>query len=96
MGTERPTVGQWRAWYARFSALINQHATREDNAGTFARRLEQAGEALWVFLDVQGVEATNNTAERAHASACYGASDVAILFRTHGDKDLTQHTRCVR
>jgi len=22
--------------------------------------------------------------------------DVAILFRTHGDKELTQHTRCVR
>ena len=24
------------------------------------------------------------------------ATDVAILFRTHGDKDRTQHTRCVR
>jgi hypothetical protein len=23
-------------------------------------------------------------------------TDVAILFRTHGDKELTQHTRCVR
>ena len=22
--------------------------------------------------------------------------DVAILFRTHGDKDIRQHTRCVR
>jgi hypothetical protein len=22
--------------------------------------------------------------------------DVAILFRTHGDKDIIQHTRCVR
>ena len=66
MGTERPTVGQWRAWYARFSALITQHAAREDNAGTLARRLAREGEALWVFLDVPGVEATNNTAERAH------------------------------
>ena len=28
--------------------------------------LEQAGDALWMFLDVQGVETTNNTAERAH------------------------------
>jgi transposase len=66
MGTERPMVGQWRAWYARFSTLITQHAAREDTAGTFARRLAQEGEALWVFLDVPGVEATNNTAERAH------------------------------
>jgi transposase len=66
MGTERPTVGQWRAWYARFRSLENQHAGREDKAGTFARRLEREGESLRVFLDVQGVEATNNIAERAH------------------------------
>jgi len=66
MGTERPTVGQWRAWYARFKQLLNQHAAREDKAGTLARRLEREGESLWVFLDVQGVEATNNIAERAH------------------------------
>jgi transposase len=66
MGTEHPTVGQWRAWYARFSALVNQYTARPDKAGTFARRLKREGESLWVFLDVQGVEATNNIAERAH------------------------------
>jgi transposase len=66
MGTERPTVGQWRAWYARFKLLLNHYAAREDKAGTFARRLAREGESLWVFLDVQGVEATNNIAERAH------------------------------
>jgi transposase len=66
MGTARPTVGKWRMWYARFRALVNQHAAREDKAGTFARRLAREGESLWVFLDVQGVEATNNIAERAH------------------------------
>lgn len=38
MGTARPTVGQWRVWYARFRALVNQQAAREDKAGTFARR----------------------------------------------------------
>jgi transposase len=66
MGTERLTVGQWWAWYARFHSLINRHATREDKAGTFARRLVREGEALWVSLGVQDVEATNNMAERAH------------------------------
>jgi transposase len=66
MGAECPTVGQWRAWYARFSALVNRHTARPDNAGTFARRLAREGEALWVFLDVPGVDATNNVAERAH------------------------------
>jgi transposase len=75
MGTERPTVGQWRAWYARFCALVNQHAAREDKAGTFARRLQREGEALWLFLDVQGVEATNNIAERAHR--------FGVLWRKH-------------
>jgi len=66
MGTERPTVGQWRAWYARFRSLIKQHATRGDKAGTFTRRLQREGDTLWTFLDVEGVEATNNIAERAH------------------------------
>lgn len=66
MGTERPTVGQWRAWYARFRHLLSQHTAREDQAGTLARRLAREGESLWVFLDVPGVESTNNVAERAH------------------------------
>ena len=66
MGTERPTVGQWRAWYARFRALVTQHTARPDKAGTFARRLQREGQTLWTFLDVRGVEATKNIAERAH------------------------------
>jgi transposase len=66
IGTECPTVGQWRAWYARFSALVTRPTARPDKAGTFARRLKREGESLWVFLDVPGVEATNNIAERAH------------------------------
>ena len=41
-------------------------AVRADKAGTFTRRLEQEGPSLWVFLDVQGVEATHNIAERTH------------------------------
>jgi transposase len=65
-GTERPTVGQWRAWYARFDSLVHQHILREDKAGTFARRLQREGESLWTFLDVPGVEATHNRAERAY------------------------------
>jgi transposase len=45
---------------------VHQHILREDKAGTFARRLQREGESLWTFLDVRGVEATNNIAERAH------------------------------
>ena len=65
-GTARPTGGQWRAWYARFRALVNHHAARAENAGTFARRLAREGEALWGFLDVRGVAAAHHIAERAH------------------------------
>jgi transposase len=66
IGTERPTGGQWRAWYARFCLLITQHAACADKAGAFARRSAREGEALRVSLDVQGVQASNNTAECAH------------------------------
>ena len=66
MSTERPTVGQWRAWYARFRHLISSTTARLDKAGTFARRLNRAQEALWLFLDIPGIDATNNAAERAH------------------------------
>lgn len=66
MSTERPTVGQWRAWYARFRHLISCATARLDKAGTFARRLDREQEALWLFLALPGISPTNNAAERAH------------------------------
>jgi transposase len=66
MSTERPTVRQWQAWYARFRHLISSATARLDKAGTFARRLDREQEALWLFLDIPGIDPTNNAAERAH------------------------------
>jgi transposase len=60
-----PTVGQWQVFYARLSRLINRHHDRGDEAGKFARRLLREMDSLWVFLEVRGVEPTNNRAERA-------------------------------
>ena len=60
-----PNVGKWRAFYARLSRLISQHHDREDEAGKFSRRLLSEMDSLWVFLEVEGVEPTNNRAERA-------------------------------
>ncbi len=65
MANAPPTVGQWRAFYARLSHLISQNHDRQDDAGKFARRLLREMDSLWVFLEVQGVEPTNNRAERA-------------------------------
>jgi len=60
-----PTEGQLRAFYARFIHLVFQHKDRKDEAGKFARRLIREMASLCLFLDVMGVEPTNNRAERA-------------------------------
>ncbi len=65
MSKAPPTVGEWRAFYARFSHLISKNHDRQDEAGKFARRLLREMDSLWVFLEVQGVEPTNNRAERS-------------------------------
>jgi transposase len=65
MATAPPTGGAWRAWYARLCTLIDRHHDRQDDAGRFARRLLREMDSLWVFLAHQGVEPTNNRAERA-------------------------------
>jgi transposase len=63
--TAPPTGGEWRAWYARLCTWIDRYHDRQDDAGRFARRLLREMDALWVFLAQQGVEPTNNRAERA-------------------------------
>ena len=45
-GTELPTVGQWRAWYARCSDRLRLHTAQEDKAGVCARRLQREGASL--------------------------------------------------
>ena len=65
MAKAPPTVGQWRAWYARFCRLIASYHERQDDAGRLARRLQREMASLWVFLREHGVEPTNNRAERA-------------------------------
>lgn len=65
MATAPPTGGAWRAWYARLCKLIEQYHDCTDDAGRFARRLLREMDSLWVFLAQQGVEPTNNRAERA-------------------------------
>lgn len=52
------------AFYARFVRLIHRHAVRKDAAGAFARRLDKNKDHLWLFLQEQNVEPTNNHAER--------------------------------
>jgi len=60
-----PNRGEWNAFYARFIRLVFDHKDRKDDAGVFARLLIQEMDSLWVFLEENGVEPTNNRAERA-------------------------------
>lgn len=60
-----PTIDEELQWITRFVGLISEHAKQDDKAGKFARQLARQLESLWLFLDEQGVEPTNNRAERA-------------------------------
>jgi transposase len=64
MANEPPTKGQWRAFYARFCRFLSRYRDRKDQAGTYVRSLEKLMANLWVFLQVEDVEPTNNLAER--------------------------------
>jgi transposase len=63
--TAPPTSGEVQTWYARMVHLIGQYRHRQDDAGTFARTLDREMGALWTFVVEEGVEPTNNRAERA-------------------------------
>lgn len=64
MAHSPPTVGEWRAFYARFIFLITRHHGQGDEAAKFAARLLREIDNLWVFLEKAGVSPTNNHAER--------------------------------
>lgn len=60
-----PIENQWSAFYTRFIQLITKHEESENVAGKLSRALIREMIALWLFLEEQGVEPTNNRAERA-------------------------------
>ena len=64
MAKDPPTIGEWRAFIARLNRLITIYGDRKDSAGRLVRRLELEMEHLWLFLQENGVEPTNNHAER--------------------------------
>lgn len=62
---EFPDNQEWRDFYKRFTDLIFDHKASEGEVGTLARSLIRQLESLWLFLDIEGIEPTNNIAERA-------------------------------
>lgn len=66
MAKEKPTEKEWNEFYTGFIDLLFDNCTRyyKDEAGKFARRLLREIDSLWLFLEVSGVEPTNNATER--------------------------------
>lgn len=66
MAKNIPTEQEWNDFYVGFIDLLFDHCNRfcKDEAGKFARRLLKEIDSLWIFLEVSGVEPTNNRAER--------------------------------
>lgn len=78
-----PTLGEWRAFYARFIRLTSRHAHRKDEAGKFTARLLREIDSLWLFLEKEGVSPTNNHAERMlRFAVCWRKRSLG----THSDK----------
>ena len=63
-GKDPPTVPAWNAHYMRVVKLLFAHNERKDEAGTMARALIRQLDNLWVYLEHNAVDPTNNLAER--------------------------------
>ncbi|CAK8722816.1 Transposase [Candidatus Electronema halotolerans] len=64
MAKDPPTKGEWSAFYARLCRLILRWRDCDSDAGRFVRHIDKEMEALFTFLLEEGVEPTNNPAER--------------------------------
>lgn len=60
-----PSEKQWTDFYSRLILLLLLFEDADDDAGKLARRVAREMDSLWVFLEENGVEPTNNRAERA-------------------------------
>jgi transposase len=60
-----PSLNVQLEWIAQFGKFLGRHHQRRDEVGRFSRRLLAQLLSLLTFLDEEGVEPTNNRAERA-------------------------------
>jgi transposase len=81
-----PTQGEVATWYARMCHLIDRHRDRKDEAGKLAKNLDREMAHLWVFLLEDGVEPTNNRAERALRFAVLWRRMMQGSFNEKGDR----------
>jgi transposase len=81
-----PTQGEMTTWFARMCHLIDSHSERKDEVGKLARHLDREMAHLWVFLLEDGVEPTNNRAERSLRFAVLWRRMMQGSFNEKGDR----------
>jgi len=65
MAKAPPSIKEWNSFYARLMLLFQLNSDYDDKSGKLVRRLMREIDNLWTFLEVHGVEPTNNVAERS-------------------------------
>ena len=60
-----PTPLQWNTFYSHLLFTLSLWESEGNDAGKLARQIVGEIESLWTFLDHEGVDPTNNRAERA-------------------------------
>jgi transposase len=88
--TAPPTSGEVQMWYARMVHLLGRYRQRSDEAGTFARTLDRELAALWTFVVEEGVEPTNNRAERALRFAVLWRKSMQGTYNAKGNRWVEQ------
>jgi transposase len=84
--TAPPTSGEVQTWYARMVHLLAQYGQRRDEAGTLARTLEREMGSLWTCIVEEGVELTNNRAEKALRFAVLWRKLMQGTYNEKGDR----------
>ncbi len=84
--TAPPTSGEVQTWYARMVHLLAQYGQRRDEAGTLARTLDREMGSLWTFVVEEGVDPTNNRAERALRFAVLWRKIMQGTYHEKGDR----------
>lgn len=61
----KPPPKKWERFYNRLLLTLSLFEQDSDDAGRLARQMVRELDALWTFLEHEGVEPTNNRAERS-------------------------------
>jgi transposase len=81
-----PTAGAVQTCYARLIHLLGQYRARKDEAWTLARALKRELGALWTFILEEGVDPTNNRADRALWFAVLWRKLMQGIYNGKGDR----------